>query len=212
MADAKISALSEGTSPQDTDLFGLARGAGNVKLLWSALKLGMPFTLIASQLRATDGGVDFTSIPQTYSHLLLISVARSNYAGGQWDILRWRFNNDSATNYYGTNAQSKGGTVVGFATSGRTAAPGPVITSNTETVGRAGYGFTLIPFYTNTNFQKVCLSISGFSYLEASANVGEMDFIVGNWTSTSAITRVTNTYELGTALMTGSHVKLYGIL
>lgn len=42
MADSKISALSDGTAPQSTDLFVVARGAGDNKLSWSELLASMP--------------------------------------------------------------------------------------------------------------------------------------------------------------------------
>ena len=38
MADSKISALTDGTAPQDADEFPVARSTSNVKLLWSELK------------------------------------------------------------------------------------------------------------------------------------------------------------------------------
>ena len=42
MADAKISALTDGTTPQDADQFAAARSTSDVKLTWSELRTALP--------------------------------------------------------------------------------------------------------------------------------------------------------------------------
>ena len=42
MADSKISALTDGTTPQDADQFAAARSTSDVKLTWSELRTALP--------------------------------------------------------------------------------------------------------------------------------------------------------------------------
>ena len=55
MADSKISALTDGTAPQDADEFPVARSTSNVKLLWSALKAAV-YAPGGTDVAVADGG------------------------------------------------------------------------------------------------------------------------------------------------------------
>ena len=73
-------------------------------------------TLISSQvLGSTASTVTFSSIPQTYSNLKLVSSSRAD-GGGSNDIIEMQFNSDTTTNYSWTYLISSSGS----ASSGRT--------------------------------------------------------------------------------------------
>lgn len=59
------------------------------------------FKLAQTTLTSAYGSVNFSSIPQTYTHLVLLSSARTNYGSGFYSNGFIRLNNTTST-YYGT--------------------------------------------------------------------------------------------------------------
>lgn len=67
MADSKISALSDGTTPSGSDQFVIARAGANNKLTWTELLAAMPHALSTSQLGYTTiGGSSATSTAKQF--------------------------------------------------------------------------------------------------------------------------------------------------
>lgn len=59
MSDSKISALTDGTAPQDTDDFVVARAGGNNRLSWSVLKTALSslfYSVGGTDVAVADGG------------------------------------------------------------------------------------------------------------------------------------------------------------
>ena len=167
------------------------------------------YTLIeAKTLTATAASVTFTSIPQTYTDLLLKFSCRSTSTAGA-DIyanLKIQFNSDTGNNYNGilvfSNLSSPGsGSYTAQAGNLFSYANGNVTTASTFSNGEL-----YIPNYTSSN-QKIS---SVDCVVENNATNGFVELAAEKWSGTSAITTidVVSLYGLHTA---NSNFYLYGI-
>jgi hypothetical protein len=158
----------------------------------------------------TAGGVTFSAIPQTYTHLLIKFSIRSGRTGQYADDLRVTLN--SSTNYtnirlYGLNSNTNqdGGT---SATNNYLA----VGTAVDAAAGAFSSGQYLIPNYTNTSYPKVINS-----YAIASNNVNNTyQSILGNLTNVADNAAITSINIQGFnapsgTLIAGSTIRLYGL-
>lgn len=162
----------------------------------------------AKTLTATAASVTFTSIPQTYTDLLLKFSCRSTSTAGA-DIyanLRIQFNSDTGNNYnglllFGTGSTGGGGNYTSQSGNLFSYANGNVTTANIFSNGEL-----YIPNYTSSN-QKVSFVDC---VVENNATVGFVEFGAERWTGTNAITTidVVSIYGLHTA---NSNFYLYGI-
>ena len=136
--------------------------------------------------------IDFTSIPQTYTHLQIRGIARDSRAiSGMGGEVRLWFNSDTASNYsshimYGNGTGGYSGNYVSNA----------YIycfdsVSNSSTANAFSGGLIDILDYTNTNKYKTTRSMGGGD-INGSGVVG---LYSGNWRNTAAITsiRLSNT-------------------
>lgn len=151
---------------------------------------------IATTTLSTGGNLSFTSIPSTYTDLVL--VASSPGATNVGSVIGLRFNNDTGTNYSDTILY--GGNATGSTK------------NNNASYIMALYYFGLksvqstliynIMNYANTTTYKTTL---------IRANSGqETDAIVGLWRSTSAINRV-DLFVDSSTFVSSSTFTLYGI-
>lgn len=152
--------------------------------------------------------ISFTSIPQTYKHLQIRAIGRSDAASGlSWSYLR--FNGDSGTNYVSHYLQGDGGAP----TTGALIGTG----QNTEnrlsdfpradaTSGIFGAAIYDILEYTNTNKYKATRVLGGVD----KNGSGVADFYSGLWLSTAAITSITLTPQTAN-WVEYSQFALYGI-
>ena len=156
------------------------------------------YTPIASiTLGATASSVTFSSIPQTYTDLVLI-ISTKNTSTGNYILTR--YNSDSGTNYSQT----------------RILGNGSVAASNRDTNDNS---FALM-YQTNTTDPGVCV-LNIFNYSNTTTNktaisrdsfAADTTFLrVGMWRNTSAITNISLTINGGN-FNTGSTFNLYGIL
>jgi len=151
--------------------------------------------------------IEFTSIPQTYTDLVLMTSLRSTDTASNWGAAGIRFNGDSGSNYYaielygtGSAAGSGGGSASTSLNAGRPNANGT--TANTFS------NATLyIPNYTSSN-QK---STSEDSVTENNATAALSPLVAGRWTGSSAITSMVLTPSGGFSWMQYSTATLYGI-
>lgn len=149
----------------------------------------------------------FSSIPQTFKHLQIRSIARSNTGGGGSDTQAvMRFNSDSGANYTyhilsgsGSAAAASGGISQTNATAGFVA--GSAATANCFSVAVCD-----ILDYTNTNKFKTVRLAGGDDFNNTNSNVY---FWSNVWRSTSAITQIDITN--GGNYAQYSHFALYGI-
>jgi hypothetical protein len=160
------------------------------------------YTPIATQTHPVGGGViTFSSIPQTYTDLILIMNTGIAGSGGSMYV---RMNGDSASNYSQTAIRSSGSAVESFRFSGSLIYLdyyGPTLNSASSTY------IVQLNNYSNTTTNKTALvrtnaAISSGSGVEAH---------VGVWRSNAAITSLT-IGPTGGNIFSGSTFTLYGIL
>ena len=152
----------------------------------------------------TGTSFDFTSIPSTYTDLII--VGRGNSSNGNKD-LTMRFNNDSGSNYSGVYMSSdalNNTTQYGI--------------TGTQTLGFVDYYGALNEYEFNTctinilNYASTSVYKCWVGQSQSIVLLGS-DLIGGQWSSTSAINRVTITSG-GAATATfakGSEYSLYGV-
>ena len=167
------------------------------------------YTLISSNvLGSTTASVTFSSIPSTYTDLILRCSARDNSTlSTQASFVDVQINS-STTNYSVTRLYTDGSTVTSTRPSytkiklfGET---GGSFTANTF-----GSSELYIPSYTVAQNKPM----SGIGVAEQ--NAATTTYIIGAtaqlWSDTSAITSLTLTPDDGTAFVSGSSFYLYGI-
>ena len=164
------------------------------------------FIKIASVTVGSGGAssIDFTSIPATYTDLVIKASVRSTRNSG-WDAMRLRFNS-SATGYSdrvlagdGTAPFTFVNAVTNYIFCGdiNDAATTSNTFSNTE---------IYIPNYTSSNNK----SLSVDSMEENNGTTAQADLIGGFWTNTSAITSIALSANVGN-FVENSTAVLYGI-
>lgn len=194
-----------------TDESVLERSSGSAWESYSAAAGGGgDFTLI--QQIVTSGSqatVDFTSIPASYSALVLDFFSRDTQAGTAAVVMRLRLNNDTtAGNYTGAALSGiQNGialiTVVAASALGIFAMGNP---QNGNTAGITNAGRLIIPGYAGTLFHKR-MNIEG-SYDEGTNGLTTVA-LSARWASTAAVNRLTFATD-GTAFLNGSTFTLYG--
>ena len=161
----------------------------------------MPNTYVAlatQTLGSAAASVTFSSIPATYTDLVLITSVQNNSGGNR--AMQIILNADTATNYSGTYLTGDGST----AASGRSTSVAYLDTF--ATVPGAEFGTCIFNFqnYANTTTFKTVVSRSGSAGTNART-------AASLWRSTAAINSIK--FQLGGADLysTGSTFSLYGI-
>ncbi len=152
------------------------------------LNSGAWVTLGSTLLTSAAASFDFTGIPATFAHLMVIGYLRGTDASGLITIIQ-RFNNDSAANYDWQNLGGNGATASGFesfaTTGGFDTAPAATAPANLYAPVRM-----LIPHYAQATNNKALVrsreAKAGTSSLSLSAGPS-----AGFWRSNAAINRVT---------------------
>ena len=156
-------------------------------------------SIASTTLGSAQADVEFTSIPGTYTDLVLVINCGTSVSG---QSIQMQFNSDSGNNYSSTEMWGNGSS----ASSGRL-----TNTSAIRAVGRGigtdttliDTGFVSIQNYANTTTNKTALIRSGVS--------GGTIASVGLWRDTSAITSIKLIGEGPSNIITGSTFTLYGI-
>jgi hypothetical protein len=153
------------------------------------------------------GSVTFSSIPATYTDLVIKGSVRTNN-NAVFDNLQVRFNSDSGANYSrlflsaegaGTNSFKATGNTAIFASYSLNAANSTASTfSNTE---------IYIPNYTSSNQKSISLD----SVVAPNAATGYLTLFTGLWSGTAAITAIELAPNSGTLFNQYSTFYLYGI-
>jgi hypothetical protein len=161
---------------------------------------GNTYEAIATQTLGTAAAtVTFSSIPSTYTDLVLISSPANNTS----ESLYFRINGDTGSSY-STTYMTGNGTA---ASSARQASNTTGILAGAPNVGLSStvYGTSIIQVmnYSNATTYKTALCRWGLASAETNATVGL-------WRSTAAITSVTLLVVSGT-FSVGSTFSLYGI-
>lgn len=163
------------------------------------------YELISKTTATTSvASIEFTSIPGTYTDLVLKLSARHDVFNDTIKQQLLDFNNSGSTKQLST-MRWNGDTVGGF-----TESAGQLngyVTGATATANTFGVWELYLPSYANTNFTKSYIVDFGTENNGADQQVG---IVAGAWPSTSAVTSI----KLSTAAgnyVTGTTAQLYGI-
>lgn len=153
----------------------------------------------------TSGSVNFTSIPQTYTHLQFRIMWRSTNASVA-DGFIMRLNGTTST-YASHVLQGDGSSATASALTGNNAmrftqAPGANATS-----GVFGVAIIDILDYTNTNKNKTARFLAGFD----NNGSGQIALDSGLWVNMAAVNEVNFFPNLSNDFVTGTSIALYGI-
>jgi hypothetical protein len=153
--------------------------------------------IATTTLGSTAASYTFTSIPGTYTDLIIITNVKSPTTGNMYML----FNGDAATNYSRTVLAGNGSSII----SARNTSINKIYCDY--------YGYFNTTFdntkiiqiqnYSNTTTNKTCLIRSG-------AAATGTDAIVGMWRNTNAITSIVLDSD-GANFSAGSTFTLYGI-
>ena len=161
------------------------------------------YKLIASSTVGSGGvaSIDFSSIPSTYTDLLVLASARSTRNSDTIDDLAIRFN-DSTSNYTGRRLYGNGSSAVSDT---QTDIRGFAVANN-STASTFSNNIFYIPNYRSSNNKSA--SIDGAN--ENNASTAFNGLVAGLWSDSSAITKITLLANNGN-LMEHSTFYLYGI-
>jgi hypothetical protein len=167
------------------------------------------YTKIASVSVGSGGAssMDFTSIPSTYTDLLLKVSVRSPRASNVNDYMKITFNG-STTTYSGIMFYGNGSSAVTstFAAAGASQYAGD-INASTSTSNT----FTSVDIYIPNYAGSTNKSYSVDAGLENNATFGQDTFAAGLWSTTSAITSISLTGGVAGSVVQYSTATLYGI-
>lgn len=158
---------------------------------------------IATQtLGSAAATVTFSSIPSTFTDLVLVVSGRSTNGSGD-DSMYMRFNGDSGTNYSWTRILGNGSAASSFRLSNQTVGTIDGISGGSTASGTFSATIANFQNYSNTTTNKTILGRSNVagSYTVANVNL---------YRSTSAISSMVLSLATGN-FATGSTFTLYGI-
>lgn len=186
MPDSALAALTEDTSPLLTDVLYKVDIAGTVDRKVQVGNLTGARRIASSLLGADAASVVFSSIPATYSGLLIVGLCRQTkaVAAAGFNI---RVNNDNGTNY----------------TAGSSFIPAGNVPGASATAGRSGSVVIWIPGYAQTTFHKTVIWQVAYDNIISNGAYG--------WNSTAAINEVDLIADTNNFL-TGSLFELYGLV
>lgn len=156
--------------------------------------------IATTTLGSAQGTVSFSSISGSFTDLILVcNIAQSSGANS----LRYRFNDDSGSNYSATHLYGNGST----ASSGRESSATSAYINTTGTTTQEAVFILHVMNYSNTTTNKTAIGRGN------NASVGT-DATVGLWRDTSAINKIS--VAMGGSFPTnnfasGSTFTLYGI-
>ena len=167
--------------------------------------IGTSFEPIATS-GVSGGGVTFSSIPQTYTHLQLRVLVKTTRAAEDNFLIQLNGDN-TAGNYYDHYVQGNGtSATAGTLINSRTDMIIPGYTPSSTATSTFAASIIDILDYTNTNKYKTVRALTGY---DANGS-GMVGLYSGLWKNTNAVTSV---YFAGfnASLDTATTVALYGI-
>ena len=168
------------------------------------------YTLISSQVLASSAStVTFSSIPATYTNLVVRCSVRSATSSGQ-DYMLLQFNGDTATNYSMTMIYTNATTATSYRTTSTTSIDQNPIDLSTNTASTFSNNEFYIPSYLSTTSRP--MSHFGVAEGNVTTNAAWMAANAGLYRGTSAITSLTLTdANGGSGFAATSSFYLYGI-
>lgn len=178
--------------------------------LWAPSK---DYDSIATTTLATSTAtITFSSIPSTYKHLQLRVLAKGAFVSNDRAAFKLQFNGDTASNYNTHNLMGDGASVSAGSSGSQTymfGNPNSEFPSSSASVNASMFGVAVIDFldYTDTNKFTTGRFLSGW---DNNSTLGRVIFQSGLWRSTSAVTSISITSDLGNWAQY-SQFALYGI-
>jgi len=163
---------------------------GSVKAFgWGKILSSTAYESIATSTVGSGGSsyVEFTSIPQTFTHLQIRGIARSTFNNGSDGVgLVIQFNSDTTTNYGEHHLDGDGSSATAGATI-NTATPQPNISAGSG-LGANIFGASVIDIldYKNTNKYKTVRGLTGYD----NNGSGRARLASSLWRSSSAVTGI----------------------
>lgn len=153
----------------------------------------------------TNTTAQWTSIPNTYTHLVIEYIARADKAASTTETMNLYFNGDTTvTNYYYTACYALDASA--FGNEGDSPLVG-VIPAVSSAANDAGVGSIWIPYYKATTFNKAALTTST-ERRTASTQSARITSIF--WEATTAISQI-DIITAGSNFIAGSTFRLYGV-
>lgn len=151
--------------------------------------------------------IDFSAIPQTYEHLLVVFAVRSDAAGqaANQTVLHVQINGDTGANY--ECVVDYNNTLERY--QNQTSFYGAYVSAGGTPAGRPSAGLLELPHYLNTTWHKALLMRVAFSQ-GADSSTQMVEDARGYWASTAAITELTLSLRDGN-FVAGSVATLYGV-
>ena len=161
------------------------------------------FTLIASYtIPSATTAYTFSSIPGTYTDLVLYASVRESRTGQNWNGINLTLNGTGKTavrNLYGTGSATSSTSTDNYEAGGGT--------TDSATANTFSNNSIYIPNYTSS----VNKSISVDSVTETNATAALATLTTSTYAVTTAVTSITLTAEGGYNLNAGSTFYLYGV-
>jgi len=151
--------------------------------------------------------IEFTSIPGTYTDLVVKLSARSNYASGNWDNIGLRINNSSSSIYNSKLLYGDGSAPGSLSTTSGTLTNWLYATNANNTASTFCNLEIYFPNYTSSNNK----SFSIDHVTENNATVAVAGITAGLWSNSAAINQITLTPDAGPNFVQYSTATLYGI-
>ena len=160
--------------------------------------------------------VEFTSIPQTYTHLQMRWITRTNRATYSTDDFKFQINGRTTAAYYTNHRTTGSGAAVTTENYPNSSALTGYLLGIPAAAGATtsvfGVGITDILDYKNTNKNKTLRSLSGMDNNSASANtLGYVTIQSGGFLDTTAISSIKILPGNGTLLSEYTSFALYGV-
>jgi hypothetical protein len=165
------------------------------------------YTLISSNvLTSSAASVTFSSIPATYTDLVLRCSVRNDYAN-PFDQLYITLNSDTGANYSYTALRGSGTAVASFRGTSQTQVRGGYTDGTLATSNTFSSDEIYIPNYTSTSNKP----ISVFGVQEDNASGAFVEVNANLWQSSSAITSISIASQGASNFLATSSFYLYGI-
>lgn len=168
------------------------------------------YKLISSTtLTSTQTAINITSIPQTYTDLVVQGYIGQTSGGNTYAQFAFRINNNSTGSPYYTNWFRSEGSTLTAGGNGTDAVYFPIVSTGGGDANAMGAFEMYFPQYTGAA-NKIGRLLGGGS----PANNASTNYYGMYYTSTSAITQINFIYSGGpeTGFVTGTNIRLYGVL
>jgi hypothetical protein len=171
----------------------------------------MAMTLIQRINVTNNSNVEYTfsSIPGTYTDLLLVSSIMGVGTGGDGPFIRINGITTATYSFNMLRRSISAGNDGGYTAPNLYAAPTLYSLGQTSFPNFAGTGWCYFPNYTNTNIVRAWNVFAGSSTNETSNNAGNI--ISGGTSQTTAAMTSLTVSGYGLAIATGTTLSLYGI-